>query len=542
MNKTFNVKTALPFAIISLFLVLGPILAAQLATPHGYIFLGTLANHNDFSAYLAAMRQGAEGNWLFHFNFSPEAWRPQLMLPIYITAGKILPGILYNSTWVNIIRVIALIGTLAVYGMWVRLVYPNEFNKQWSAWILLVFGGGLGWLLLPIASLIGIPNSANLFPDIVTPEWTLGLVGSNAPHYMIGLLLETMFFISYWNVTQNKGWKWIWASLVFALLLGLTYVYNSAVLFSVVGIYLLWDTWKYRKVNWRKWMESSLILLPLIPLLIYYGYWVNLDPAWAQYVVGEHNRIPPPTWYSLLSGMGIVGILAIAGLKKWHKTTQKHLLISWIAGNLLVMYIPFVQYTGRFTLGLWIPLATLAAYGLEEVVLPWLQQKSWYAGFSKLTTTPYESLRRIILILTIPSSLIVSILFLKNVFLVWDFPFYMPKSEISAMEWLATRTDPQADLVLAYYPVGNYFPSISNTRVFMGQFFLTVNYEEKIKQVEQFWQVETPDSWRMDLINKWKITYIYQGRYEKALYQGIIIPPGELVYDKDDIQIYYVAP
>ena len=136
----------------------------------------------------------------------------------------------------------------------------------------------------------------------------------------------------------------------------------------------------------------------------------------------------------------------------------------------------------------------------------------------------------------------VAIFLVKNVSAQPDFPFYLPKSEIQAMEWLAEQTDPQTDLVLAYYPTGNYFPVLSDTRVFMGQFFMTVNFDEKLRQVEHFWQDDTSDSWRQAFLTEWHITYIYQGRYENALHQDRFSPPGLLVYDQAGVKIYRVVP
>jgi len=500
MNKPISFKIACPYVIASMTLVLSPLILAWLLTPPGYVFSGTLANHNDFSAYLAAMRQGADGNWLFHFNFSPESWRPQLMLPVYMIAGKVAPEIFGYVVWVNVLRVIALGLTLWVFGAWARQIFPNAPTKQWAAWFLLVFGGGFGWLLWPLANLAGAANSASLFPDITNGGWVLGLIGTNAPHYMLGLFLETLFFFCFWRVTQEAGWKWVLAASLTAAALGLIYVYNAVVLFAVVSLYLLWSAWDEKRIPWRKWMEGALILTPLVPLLFYYGYWVNRDPAWAQYVVSARNKISPPPWYALVWGAGIVGILAAVGVRRWWAMKQNPLLLFWIAGNLLVMYMPIVQYSGRFILGLWIPLATLAAYSLEDAVLPWLRQRTWYDHFSHLTPTPYETLRRVLLLLTIPSGLMVTLFLIKNVVTHNYFPIYMPKCEIQAMNWLSDQTNPQTDLVLAYYPAGNYFPALSDTRVYMGQFFLTVDFDGKVKQVEQFWQADTPDSWRQELL------------------------------------------
>ena len=520
MNKPLNLKTTWPYGIASLLIILGPTLLGWITTPSGYHFTGAVANHNDFSAYLAAMRQGRNGHWFYQFNFSPENWQPQMMLVVYMLTGKITPAGLSYAGWTGWLRAASLLLTFWVYGKWAKILFSEEPRKQWTTWLLLVFGGGIGWLLWPLLTMAGYENAAMLFPDISDPGWTLGLIGANAPHYMLGLFLETLFFVCFWRVVQKREWKWVWAAAGSALLLGLVYVYNSVVLFAVIGLYALLEAWKKRGIPLEFWVKCAVIVTPLLPLLFYYGYWVNRDPAWAQYVSGAHNFIPPPTWYSLIFGMGIVGLLAVFGAQHWQKTNKEPLLLFWVVGNFLVMYLPILQYSGRFLLGFWVPVATLAAYGLEEVILPRAQTQKWYTHFSKLTPTPYESLRRVLIILTLPSGIIVTLLLAKNVLLQKEFPYYMPSSEVQAMEWLAEHSNPKTDLVLAYYPVGNYFPVLSDTRVFMGQFFLTVNFDEKLTLVETFWEPKTSNQWRQTFIDEWQITYIYQGAYENSLYEN----------------------
>lgn len=77
-------RTLLPWVIFALSLTLLPYLLGWLATPAGTVFTGSLVNHDDLSIYLSAMRQGADGRWLFHFTLSPEPWQDRLMLLPYI--------------------------------------------------------------------------------------------------------------------------------------------------------------------------------------------------------------------------------------------------------------------------------------------------------------------------------------------------------------------------------------------------------------------------------------------------------------------------
>ena len=171
--RDLSVRAILPWALLALLLSSGPYLLAWLATPKGQVFSGILANHNDFTAYIAAMRQGAAGQWLFHFNFSPNVWQPQLMLPAYILAGKVLGSFSNNNfLWFNVLRVAALIFTMGAFLVWVRRIFPGRVTTQRVAWLFLTLGGGLGWLLWPLTASWAV--STSYFPDLSLHAQSVG--------------------------------------------------------------------------------------------------------------------------------------------------------------------------------------------------------------------------------------------------------------------------------------------------------------------------------------------------------------------------------
>ncbi|MCB8942622.1 MAG: hypothetical protein H6658_02485 [Ardenticatenaceae bacterium] len=526
---------------IALFWMMLPFVLAWLMTPADKFFMGVLANHNDFSGYTTAMRQGAEGEWLLHFYFSPESWQPQFVLFFYILMGKVIRPFSDNyALWANVLRGLGLLGALWGIHFWLREALPGQRRQQLTAWLFTVFGGGLGWLLWPLTTPFNVP--LRYFPDVAMPEWSTTLIAINPPHYIWGMALEALLFGSVLRmIRRENSWRWAGLTAVLALILGIVYVYHLAVTAAIIGLYLLLLAYQQKQIPWRHWWQGVMIVLPLLPLLFYYGYWVNRDEAWATYVAGELNHIPPPPVLGLLLGFGLLGILAVIGSRRWWQQKRDWLLPAWVMGNLLVMYLPIVQYSGRFTMGLIIPVATLAAYGLEESVLPYLQTTRFFTRLARYTPTPYDTTRRLALLFATPSTLLVILFLIKNTATQDDFPYYMPAHERTAMLWLAEQVDEQA-IVLAYYPVGNYLPGLGNVRVFMGHFGFTINFPEKAEMVEQFWQSQTSRAWREAFIEEWQITHIYVGQYERQLMQSEVIPPGERVYDQDDIQIYEVMP
>lgn len=551
-HSEIRFRDVLPWFLLALLVTLGPYLIAWLATPPGKFLVGTLANHNDHSTYLAALRQGAEGRWLYRLNFSPEVWQPVLLLPAYMFAGRLLGwlGISYPLL-LNLLRVVAVLFTLFVFLVWVRRILPDDKRQQMTAWLLIVFGGGLSWLVWPLT---GSFFSFATFPDLSQPEWNFVLVSANAPHYMFGLGLETLLFLSVLRTVRanelqhNEGssetkpaetLQWAVISAGLALLLGLTYVYHIAVVGAILGVTFLHMAWRERAIPWRRWLSGALILLPLILLLFYYMFWANRDPRWAAYVQNE-THIPAPPALGLIFGLGLLGVLAVIGLITWVRRKREPLVPIWWLTTLALMYVPIVEYGERFTLGLMVPTGTLAAYGLETTLLPWLRRRGVSRALARFSPTPFQTLRRVIILLAVPSTIMASLILVQNAVLRTDFPNYMPLSELEAMEWLAGQTDP-GDIVLAYYPAGNFYPAISDARVFVGQFFWTPQFEEKVASVEKFWSPETSEEWRRQFLDRWQIDYVYHGLYESRLADDRDIAiPADVVHQRGGVTIYGV--
>lgn len=527
--EELSFKEILPWALIALLMASAPYLYAWLTAPIGATFTGALVNQDDLSTYLSAIRQGQDGHLLFHFTFSPEPWEPLFMLFPYLLLGHVnrLLGI-SALLWFHLARLAALSFTLVCILFWVRVMLPGSRTMQRTGWLFIVFGGGLGWLLYP--PLAQLPDTIRYFPDLALPELTFSLISHNAPHYAAGLGLLLLLFICLQKLKQpDASWRWVGSGAVLVIGLAITYVYHVFVMALVVAMYGALLIYQQRRLPWRTLCMLGAPFLPLLPFIYYYFIVATRDPQWATYANETHVIAPPPP-LGLLLGLGLLAVLALAGLRRWLRDRQEKLVLIWLISNLLALYVPLVLYRGRFTLGLIVPVATLAAYGWETTVFPWLIQKS--------PTLRPASLHRSIIWITIPSTMLSWLFFWQALSLNKGFPNYLSSADVEAAHWLATNTNPAQDLILAYYPLGNFLPAVADTPVFLGQFFWTPDFSGKLRQIEQFWDVSTSSNWREGFLDEWRITYIVQGSFEQGLAAGAIQPPGRLVYDRSGIRIY----
>lgn len=526
-----------PWVLLILLLITLPYLLAWLAAPAGQVFNGSFVNHDDLPVYLSAMRQGKDGMWLYHFTSTPEPWQPRLMLLPYLLWGKLVqPSAETAVLSFHILRLLCVLFALFALLFWVRQAFPNKPQLQKTAWIFITLGGGLGWLVN-----VFWPGSGRIAPDLYSPEWTGFMDFFHTPHFALGLGLEALTFglvLKLQNSTHP--WRVAGETAVVAMLAGLTYVYHVPILGLVIGAFMLMRAVQQRRVPWAEWLRAGVILAPLLPLLFYYAVWVNQDPYFAQYAQQEHVIQPPPLSGTLI-GWGILAILALFALRAQVRRMYSSLPFIWLwAGmNCLALYLPTVQFTGRFSLGLFVPIATLAAVGLEEGLLPRLQQGRFFQSFSRYTPTPLASLRRVFITAVLPTALIIPIWTARGAQQSAGFPYYMPQSEVQAMIWLGEHST-TTDVYLSDYPIANYLLRVAPGHTFGGHLDHTTNLAEKLANVQQFWNQQTPATWRSDFIQQWGITYIYQGAFEQNLMQGSITPPGELIYDHAGVRIYQV--
>ena len=507
--------------IIALGFLLGilPFLITWAATPKNAVFSGTLANPDDYSAYLAAIQQGRSGSWLYHYNFTPENIQPRFMYPIYILIGKLanfFGG--SNIFWLHFSRLVFSFFAFYALLFWVRSVFKAPSSLQSTAWILILFGSGLGFLSLLL-------KSTSISADLSYPEWNTISSLITSPHYILSTGLLAIYYGALLRFEKRcNTWKWAMITTLSGIGIGFTYPYHVLTISLFTGIWLIAIFIKQKTVSMSALGQGVIIITPIFIFLLYYIFIARQDTYWELNFV-QNNNIAAPTFKSLVIGLGLLGFFALFSIiLKANKLTKGNLLYPfiWICVNLLVLYSP-IPFAGRFLLGFHIPVATLAAFFIENTLLKTINKPNFW--------------RRMIILITLPSTVLVIIFSVKNALITKDYPFYYPKDELTAANWLAKQLT-EEDITLANYPVGGYLPTVANTKVFLGQMHTTVDLEDKLASWKQFWNPQTPQSWRNDFVEKWNITYIYHGYFERIYSKDYIQLPWKIIYEDNGVTIY----
>jgi hypothetical protein len=473
-----------------------PILYAFTLADTDHVFIGFVYNTEDSNSYVAKMRLGAEGEWLFHLFYTAEEHEPALVYPLYLLLGKLAAatGISLVVTY-HLARVaFGLFLLFTIYAFVAR--FTDDVTERRLAWALAAIGSGLGWLML----LLGLTNWLGALPlDFWVPEAYVFLVLYSLPHLALAeaLLLWTLL----WTLQSIEGERLapaIWAGLA-GLGMATIVPFYAGVLAAALGAYLAALSLRERRIAWHGIKQTAVVGAFVAPAIVYNVWTFTTVPAlhtWAA-----QNSIPSPHPAHYLLGYLPLILPAVPGaIQAVRQREPRWLLpVAWVLVVPFLLYIPF-NLQRRLIAGAQVPLALLASLGLVAWFKP--RARTW-----RLDLVAWVALAALSNVLLVAGSLIQ----------VTDRepPIFRPAAEIAAMDWLVEHAA-EDDLVLCAHQSGNLIPTRAKVRVFMGHGPETLYREEKEEAVRQFFDPTTEDAYRQGLIDRYDIDWVFYGPSEQS--------------------------
>ncbi|MBK8985588.1 MAG: hypothetical protein IPM39_05840 [Chloroflexi bacterium] len=501
-----------------------PYLLATTTAQPGTVFTGTLMNPEDSQTYFAKMLQGYDGRWLYTIVFTAEPHEPAFLGGFYLFLGHLARwmGLTLTAVWHLARAVSVLLLALAVYGFVAYFVADRRVRL--TAFLTAVFGAGLGWLLF----LLNQPYWLDTFPvDFKMPEAHLFFTSLTFPHIILStaLLLASFWALLQALAHQDRRRGWLFAILASLINLSLSILHPLLVYLIVLtgSLYWLFLTIRARRILWR---EGFLLVVALVLpglLNLYYGYSLLTNEVLRGWDAQRETTVSPP-WPHWLMAYG--PLLLFGGIHVYHqwrageKMSARWLFLwTWVLAAALLVYAPLSSQR-RFVQGVHVPLSILAAAGFVEVILPWLWQTRPFRAI--LTHDRYSELgltRFFIALFLLGISLSNLYVYASvSVSAVIQQPdlLFRPVDEVTAVQWLREHGRRTA-VVLADYQSGNYVAAHAGNQVVLGHWAETIDYEGKTAVVAQFYNADTPDSWRRELLQNEAIGYVWHGPREQAL-------------------------
>jgi hypothetical protein len=475
------------------------------------VFTGLQVNPLDGVSYLAKMRIGYDGDWLFQLRFTPEQGQGVFLFTYFIALGHVAR--ILGLPLIVVFHAARLLGGFALLWMIYELIarVTDQGDLRRRAWWIVALSSGVGWL----AALLGHGDSA----DMTIPEAnTFYMLIANAHFALAAAIMIAMFILILEMRAFSIGRVIILTAL--SLILAIIQPFAPVAVYAIAGVTLLMLWWRNKRMHpvqraaqpvagtrrernevkakgasefprtqFRAAFMAGLITVPLLLYLYSATQADDVLRAWSA-----QNQTPSPPLIDYVLGYGLLLIFAFFGARQaWRrKSDWDVLLLVWVLVTLLLLYAPF-PLQRRFSLGLHVPIGILAAIGLTEIV-----RAKW--------------LRRALIGVTLLTSLFIE-LGLFGGAAARDPRIYLTTNEAAALSWLQVNA-PRDAVVLASPELGSFIPAFAGQRVVYGHPYETVNAKAREQQVKDFY-ADAPD--HAQVLKDYAVTYIVVGPRERKL-------------------------
>jgi hypothetical protein len=508
-------RWVISLALFVMLLTSLPYLLGYATQGDSWRFTGFVFGVEDGNSYIAKMMSGQAGSWLFRTPYTAEDQRGIVAFLPYLLLGKLAapPGV--HEQLVALFHLFRLgAGILAILATYdfIAFFVPGTGWRRLGT-LLVVLGGGLGWVLI----LIGQGNWLGSLPlDFYSPE-TFGFLSIyGIPH--LALARAALLWGLLWYLREASeaghprlraaaatGAVWLLAALaqpLEAVVLGYAVILYLVVRLIEIGLASV----NKRPQDWTG-IQGALLLAVwsgTVPGLftLYTVIAFRTDPflvAWtAQNIIKSPQPLHYLAAYGLLLPFSLVGVLHPPA----DHQTQDYFLAAWAVSLPLLAYLPF-NLQRRLPEGIWVALVILAVWGFQRLAGDRLEKPMREFKLVWVTVVCFGST-----LFLLAGGLLAA----KRP----SMPVFRPVAEVEAFDFLASTAKP-GDVVLGAYESGNVLPSWAPVRVLIGHGPESVGLAELQPQVERFYTSQSTDEERLALLHQYHVRYVFWGPAERSL-------------------------
>jgi hypothetical protein len=519
-------RFALVFAAIVAIVSLLPYLLAYLWTSPGHHFAGFFFIADDATTYLAKMRQGADGSWLWNDPYTSEPHGGVFLFSFYLLFGHL--AVLLHLPLIaayHLARISGAIALVIAADQLCRRVLPEHRRL---GLVLVILGSGAGFLAQALSnpSLLGSRVEAL---DLHLPEISGWYSILAIPHFAWATALIIAAMLGLLRVAEAPAWRPV--ALTSAAMVALTAIHPQMI--PVLGV--IWIAYQGVLVIWgdrpsiRSLAAQAVPFLATLPLLAYNAWILFRDPTIAEWAHQWRHQAPGPV--SLAVSLGLPLLAAILGtVIAWRRRDRSlALLLVWPPLVIALLYLPNLANIQRRLLdALYVPIGILAAVGIRALT-------------SRLR---HARARRIEAILVtaccISSALVLAIAlrFASGAFT----EAYVGGDAWQAMQWLSAHHQ-QSDRALSSPGAGQLLPAWAGVPVYVGHYSETLDYFQKIRNVQEVLKPGEPESTVRAFLHDNGITLLYWGPDEALTgFQPLNQPYLQRVHQDGTVAIYRVQP
>jgi hypothetical protein len=498
-----------------------------------WIFSGFVFGVTDGNSYIAKMRTGTEGAWLFR---SPYTHMPQsgviAFLP-YLLLGKLASPPQVHLKLIllfHIFRILA--GVLNIWATYQFLaLFIGQRRIRQIALIMITAGGGLGWLLL------FAKDHAQLPLELYSPESFGFLSLYGLPHLALGRAALLWTLIAYVRLWQTPSWRRTIVLCLSWLLAGVCQPIQAAMAAGIIVPHWV-SRWIFEKkkksAETQSASQSTRILAyllagsaPAATLLTYTAYKFIRDPYLRIWSVQNVLTTAPVSTY--LASYGWLMPLAFFGaLTGWKSNRlQTSLAVIWMTVGLMGICFP-ISIQRRLIEGFWVALVVLT-FAFFDKPPRWLHA-SWQTGVVSG-----------LLAFSLPTTFLLLAGGIQTAKHPAE-PVFLPREQVAMFELLDTQDTPESSLVLASFDTSNALPAYTSAQVLIGHGPESAGGKTWQDQIEAVYHQETSDDQRIRLLDTYHVDYLIWSPSERALGEWNPYKAGylQLIAERDSFSLFRV--
>jgi hypothetical protein len=223
----------------------------------------------------------------------------------------------------------------------------------------------------------------------------------------------------------------------------------------------------------------------------------NADPFLKQWLA--QNILPSPHPLHYVAAFGVWLVIGIFGWRALMKQNarQAWFCAAWLMIQPLLLYAPITTQR-RLIEGIHLPLVVLAALGLTAALGHW---RRWLVPLTLAVTSLTSAL-------LLTGGLATALNLAR--------PAFLPADQIAVFDWLKRNTTAH-DVGLSAFDTGNVLPAFTPLTAYIGHGPETVFLSQKLPRVQAFYQPQTSEAERRQLLTEGRITYVLVGPLERVL-------------------------
>lgn len=526
---TWRDRLALGIGIgVQLLLTSLPYLYGSLSSPADRRFMGIVIDVPDTAQYFAWLRAHQQALIVSNM-LTPEPNQPAFFNLLWLILGRLASWTgLELSTSFQLLRLAA--GIAFGYTLfWLYGLLAEDRRERWLATVLVLLGGGLGWIWVVEKYLAG--RTELLYPldvQVAEPNAFLCLLGF--PHFLLAAALVLAIMGRFILGGRTRGRASYGLAALLAILLGLQHAYDLITVYAVLGALVLLRWWSQQRFPRDQLAGLALIVLCSSPPAAYFAYLTSHDPIWRQVLAQFANAgVYTPDPLHLLIVLGPQLPLALAMMPELLRRQRDIdlLLLAWTIVGFGLLYIP-TDFQIHMLNPYQVPLAILAVRTARRIAAS-------RGGLGMQRVLPAA-----LLLIALPVNLYL---------LSWRFvdlgrhraPYYLHRDEVAALQWLAQQTGDT--VVLSSETLGQYVPALTGKRAVLAHWAQTVDYYTKRAEVARFFDPASPPNERDALLQRYRVAYILAGEAELQLGMEAVLDATRLepVFKANAAAVYRVG-